>query len=298
MEIRHFRYFVAVAEELHFGRAAEMLKISAPTLSEQIRALEASLGAQLFTRRTRGVALTPVGQRFLDEARAVLKQAAHAELIGRQAARGDIGTIAVGFIVSAVCSGVVQGAVREFRARWPGISFALTRLETFPQMKALLAGSLDVGFIRVVDRYPAGLAGMTVQRQTFTMAIPDTHRLAAVERLEPAMLAGEDFVGPPVEGEVGFWPNIAQVMGDTPINIVARAPDAISVLAMVASGIGIGILAESLNRVSLPGLVYREVVGAPTTAEHALVYRRNEGARPVKAFIEFMRRTARDQDAS
>jgi DNA-binding transcriptional LysR family regulator len=295
MEIRHFRYFVAVAEELHFGRAAEILGISPPTLSEQIRALEDSLGAQLFTRKTRSVSLTPVGELFLDEARAVLKQAAHAELVGRQAARGDIGTIAVGFIVTALCSGIIQGLVREYRERWPGISFMLKRLETFPQMKALLDGSLDVGFIRVVDRYPAGLAGMIVQRQTFAIALPERHPLAAHARLEPAMLAGANFVGPPVEGEVGFWRNIDQVMGETPVNIVARAPDAVSVLGMVACGIGIGILAESIHRFAVPGIVYREVIGAPSTAEHAVVYRRNEGSQAVKAFVDFVRSRTRDQ---
>jgi DNA-binding transcriptional LysR family regulator len=298
MEIRHFRYFVAVADELHFGRAAESLGVSVPTLSEQIRALEASLGAQLFNRKTRGVALTPVGERFLDEARLVIKQAARAEQAGRQAARGEIGTVAVGFIITAVCSGVVQDSVREFRQDWPGISFALTRLETFPQMKALLDGTLDVGFVRVVDRYPAGLVGVTIQRQSFTIALPAEHRLAAYDKLEPRMLAGEDFVGPPVEGEVGFWRNIGAVMGDAPVNIVARAPDAMSVLAMVASGIGLGILAESINRVALPGLVFREVAGAPTTAEHAMVYRRNEGSQPVKKFIDFVRRRTRPHDPS
>lgn len=298
MEIRHFRYFVAVAEALHFGRAAESLKVSVPTLSEQIRALETALGAQLFTRRTRGVALTPVGQRFLEEARAVLKQAAQAELVGRQAARGELGTIAVGFILTAICSGIVQDAVREFRREWPGISFTLIRLETFPQMKALLDCSLDIGFMRVLDRYPAGIAGVTVQRQAFTLAIPEDHPLAACDRVEPAMLVDAPFVGPPVEGEVGFWRNISWVMGDRPVNIVARAPDAMSVLAMVASGIGLGILAASISRIALPGLVYRDIVGSPTTAEHAVAFRRNEGSPPVKAFIDFMRRRARNHARS
>src|SRR5262249_9009477 len=105
MELRHLRYFVAVAEELHFSRAAAKLNIATPTLSAQIQALETMLGAQLFTRKTRSVALTHVGKRFLEEARATIKLADQAELVGRQAARGETGSIAVGYIFSAACSG-------------------------------------------------------------------------------------------------------------------------------------------------------------------------------------------------
>src|ERR1700731_4474462 len=115
MELRHLRYFVAVAEELHFSRAAARLDIATPTLSAQIQALEAMLGAQLFARKTRSVALTHVGKRFLDEARATLKQAEQAELVGRRVARGDTGSIAVGYVLSAACKGFVASSILEFR---------------------------------------------------------------------------------------------------------------------------------------------------------------------------------------
>src|SRR5262245_2918972 len=128
MELRHLRYFVAVAEELHFTRAAARLNIATPTLSAQIRALEMQLGAKLFVRKTRSVVLTQVGERFLVEARATLKQAEQAEHVGRLAARGDIGSIAVGYVLSSACAGLVSASIREFRVSHPDVSFQPARM--------------------------------------------------------------------------------------------------------------------------------------------------------------------------
>src|SRR3974390_2237759 len=152
MELRHLRYFVAVAEELHFSRAAAKLNIATPTLSAQIQALESMLGAQLFTRKTRSVALTHVGKRFLEEARATLKQADQAELVGRRAARGDLGSIAIGYVLSAAGAGTVTPGITDFRKSHPDVSFQLHKMETIPQMKALVDGTLDLAFARLPDR--------------------------------------------------------------------------------------------------------------------------------------------------
>src|ERR1700688_2817969 len=172
MELRHLRYFVAVAEELHFSRAAARLNIAAPTLSSQIQALEAMLGAQLFARKTRSVALTHVGKRFLEEARATLKQVEQAERVGRRAARGDVGSIAVGCVLSATFGGIVPWSIINFRTSHPDVSFQARAMATVQQMKELEDGSLDVGFIRAPDRYPTGLTGFIVDRQPFWLALP------------------------------------------------------------------------------------------------------------------------------
>ncbi|HEY6380769.1 MAG TPA: LysR family transcriptional regulator, partial [Pseudolabrys sp.] len=149
MELRHLRYFVAVAEKLHFSRAAEELNISTPTLSHQIQALERMLGAQLLSRKKKSaVALTHTGKRFLEEARATLRQAENAELVGKRAARGDIGTVAVGYILSASCIGLLPDLIGSFRKANPNASLQIVRMETFPAMKALIDGILDVVFIR------------------------------------------------------------------------------------------------------------------------------------------------------
>jgi DNA-binding transcriptional LysR family regulator len=291
MELRHLRYFIAVAEELHFARAAARLNIAAPTLSHQIRALEGILGAKLFTRKTRSaVALTHPGKRFLVEAQETLKQAAHAELVGRRAARGDAGSIAVGYVFSSGCSGLISSTLAGFRKSHPDVSFQLARMQTFAQFKALNDGSLDIGFTRALQRYPSGLAGFIVEQQPFILALPEGHRLAVRKQLTPAMLVDESFVAVSMEMEVGFWGNIAAI---TPpgmsMRIVERAPDAFTVIALVAAGAGISVLSGSLARIAIPGVTFRKIVGVTRTADHAAVYRKNESAPVMKAFIAYLR---------
>jgi DNA-binding transcriptional LysR family regulator len=294
MELRHLRYFVAVAEELHFSRAAAKLNIATPTLSAQIQSLEAMLGAQLFTRKTRSVALTHVGKRFLDEARATLKQADQAELVGRRAARGDVGSIAVAYVLSAVCNGYVSSSIRDFKQTHPDVSFQLRKMETFPQMKALIDGTLDIGFTRAPQRYPAGLAGFIVDRQSLWLAIPEGHRLESRNVIEPEQLVGEPFVATLLDMEIGFWGNIAAVTpAGASMRVVARVPDAFSVLASVAAGVGLGVLSESLTRILVPGVVFRKIMKASRSSDHVLVYRKNEGAMAVKAFIALVRARTR-----
>lgn len=294
MELRHLRYFVAVAEEMHFARAAARLNISAPTLSHQIGALETLLGARLFTRKTRSaVALTHAGKRFLVEARETLKQAAHAEQVGRRAARGDTGSIVIGYILSAASSGLISSIVSNFRKSHPDVSIQLRRMLTFAQFNALIDSSLDIAFTRAPQRYPSGLTGFIVERQPLCLVLPEGHRLAAHKQITPAMLVDESFIAMSLEMETGFWGNIAAVTshGISP-RIVERVPDAITVMAMVAAGAGISVLSDSLARIAMPGLTFRRLVGVTRMADHAVVYRKNESAPVVKAFIKFLRARA------
>ena len=300
MELRHLRYFTAVAEELHFGRAAARLNIAAPTLSHQIGSLEAQLGAKLFTRRTKSaVALTQLGTRFLIEAYATLKQAAHAELIGRRAARGDVGSIAIGYIFSAGCSGIISAIVMEFRKKHPGVSIQLRRALTFEQFKALTEGSLDVGFAAAPPRYPSGLHGFVVDRQSFFVAMPTRHPLAARKLITPTMLIGEPLIAVSLEMEVGFGGgNIAAVLPPgTSMNIVERVPDIFSVLTLIAAGVGIGVLSEPLANIRMPGIVFRKISGVTRKSQLAVVTRKNESSPVVNAFIDFLRVRARALDA-
>ena len=292
MELRHLRYFVAVAEELHFGRAAARLNISAPTLSHQILALENQLGAKLFLRRTKSVVkLTQTGKRFLTEAYATLKQAAYAEMIGRRAARGDVGSIAVGYIFSAGLSGFISRSLVAFREAHPDVQLQLRRLVTFEQFRALTDDTLDVGFTAAPRDYPAGLSGFVVDRQPYYVAIPERHPLAKRKLITPEILADEPFVAVSLEMEVGFGGgNIAAISPPgKSLNIVERAPDIFSVLTLCAAGVGLSVMSEPMTNVHIPGLVFRKVEGVSRTFQLALVYRRNEAAPAVKVFIEFMR---------
>ncbi len=295
MELRHLRYFIAVAEEMHFGRAAARLNISAPTLSHQIGALESMLGAKLFTRRTKSaVGLTHSGKRFLIEAQETIKQAAHAEMVGRRAGRGDAGSISIGYVLSAGFSGMLSASLARFRERHPDVTFQLARVQTVEQFKALADGSLDVGFTRTPHRYPTGLTGFIIERQKFFLALPEKHHLVAQKNITPAMLVNEDFVAAPLEMELGFWANLSSVAPPgVSLRIVARAPDVFSVITLVAAGVGLGVLSESLKRIAIPGVVFREIDGASRTSDHVAAYRKNESAPVVKAFINFLRASVR-----
>jgi DNA-binding transcriptional LysR family regulator len=295
MELRHLRYFVAVAEKLHFSRAAEHLNISTPTLSHQIQALETMLGAQLLSRKTKSaVSLTQTGKRFLEEARATLRQAENAELVGKRAARGDIGSIAIGYILSASCIGLLPELIEAFQKENPGVSLQLSRMETFPQMKAIIEGVLDIAFIRAPQRYPAELTGFVVDRHPYCVAIPARHHLAKRKQISPAVLAQEAFVSGSLEMEVGFWGNLSAI--STPgqsLHIVERAPDIFSLLTLVAAGVGLGIISAPMQNVAIPGVVYRRISGAFQEAEIAVAYRKSESAPAVKSFIQRLRARTR-----
>lgn len=296
MELRHLRYFTAVAEELHFGRAAARLNISAPTLSHQILALENMLGAKLFLRRTKStVTLTQTGKRFLVEAYATLRQAANAEMIGRRAARGDIGSIAVGYIFSAGMSGFMSRHLVAFREKHPDVSLQLRRAVTFEQFRALTDDTLDIGFTAAPHSYPAGLTGMIVDRQPFYVAIPESNPVAKLKRITPDAIADEPFVAVSLEMEVGFGGgNIAAI---TPpgksLRIVERGPDIFSVLTLCAAGVGLSVMSEPMSNVQIPGLVFRKVEGASRGFDLALVHRRNEAAPAARSFIDFIRAQVR-----
>ncbi len=292
MEIRHLRYFVAVAEELHFARAAERLNIAPPTLSHGIAALETELGARLFLRKTKStVALTDAGKRFFEEARNALRHFEHAQTAGRRAARGEIGTIAVGYMHAATCAGVVPESIGIFRKKSPGVTFNLFHLDTFAQLKGIVDGSLDVGFIRKPQRYPTGLTGFVVIRRPFWAAIPKDHPLAALEKITPASLANEKFIALTIEMEAGIWGNLAAaVPAASSPQVTQRAPDTFTLLTMVGAGIGITVVPEQLRRLDIPGVVYRRIIGAARQGEFSAVYRKNEAGPAVKAYIELLRK--------
>jgi DNA-binding transcriptional LysR family regulator len=296
MELRHFRYFVAVAEELHFSRAAARLNIATPTLSHQIQSLEAILDAQLFARKTRSaVVLTRAGKRFLDEARATLKQADHAALVVRRAARGEVGNLAIGYLFSASCTGLLPTMLSEFRAAHPDVSFQLRKMEPFKLFKAVVDGAIDVAYTRSSDRYPPGLAGLPVQRLPLFLVMPQGHRLAARKQISPDMLVDEEYVSTSVAMEVGLWGNIAGVMPRTASpRIVACADDVFSDLTLVSAGFGISIVSEAMLNLSIPGVVFRKLAGIAQQAEFAIVFRRNEDAPVVKAFLALLRTKARN----
>ncbi|MGH9958042.1 MAG: LysR family transcriptional regulator, partial [Pyrinomonadaceae bacterium] len=176
MEIRHLRYFTAVAEHLHFGRAARQLNISQPPLSQQIRALEQELGVQLFWRNKRRVELTEAGVVFLNESQQILKQVGHAVRAAQRTSRGEIGRLVIGFVMSATCS-VLPEVLRIFRERYPGVELVLEESTTGTGLAALKDKNMDLCFLRLPVKDNA-LSSETVLKESLGLAVPHGHRLS------------------------------------------------------------------------------------------------------------------------
>lgn len=293
IELRHFRYFVAVAEELHFSRAAQRLHISPPSLTQQIKDLERGLGVLLFRRTKRSVALTDAGTRFLDHARATLLQAERAELVGRQAGRGEVGRIEIGYVTSASCAGIVSAAIKSFRRRHPLVDIQLSKLETPVQLEALVHGQLDIGFLRPPTTYPTEVTGFTVLSHPLIAALPADHRLARARQLRVSDLREEDFIAPTVEIELAFENHTERIAtrGRFVPKITRRRPDILTIVTLVGAGLGVAIVPNSFQAVRIPGVVYKPIV-PQERARIAAAFRKDERAPAVRAFITELQKSA------
>jgi DNA-binding transcriptional LysR family regulator len=278
MELRHLRYFVAVAEELHFHLAAQRLHISQPPLSQQIRALERELGVTLLSRNRRRVALTAAGEGFLDDARSILAAVERASERARGIARGSLGTLAIGFVGSAMFSPKLPQILREFRARHPDVELVLRELPTTVQLAALAAGELDVGVIRGpvdVTELDGQLELMTIQRERLVAALPADHPLAARRRLRPQDLRGESFVILTRREAPGLYAGLAAAMGDAgglPDDVLEVA-EMQTIISLVAGGFGVSLVPASVGQVDRSGVTFRPIAGPTPTIELEIAWR-------------------------
>lgn len=276
MELRHLRYFVVLAEELHFTRAAERLNIAAPTLTVQIQDIERTLGAPLLNRTRRSVALTQAGEIFLHEARDVLARFDRAEIVGKRAAQGQIGRLDIGYVGSAAYSGVLQEAVLRFRQHHPGID-VLTRELPMDRLPDLIrSGDVDVGFVRMPMVLPDVLEVHTLLRDHFCLALPPDHPLAIQPgALLPRQLKDEPLVVP----EQLAGTNEVARRGEFVPNIVSRPGWMSAVLTEVSLGVGLAIVPSSVRDVlRLPNLTFRDLSGSPIPSEVAAISRRDASA--------------------
>ncbi len=262
MELRHLRYFAAVAEERHFGRAARRLRIAQPPLSRQIHTLEAELGFALFERSSRRVAMTPAGEALAAHVPRVFDAVDLALSDARRAAAGQTGRIVVGYPSSVAFSGLVE-LLRAFRDRSPEVEIVLRELPPQEQIEALVEGRLDVGFVRAPIDEPE-LATRCVRRETLVVALPDTHPLARRTRIALEQLAREPFVAFPRARGPSFFDLLMRLCHDagfTP-RIVQEAPQ-LDLVSLVAAGFGVAIVTGSVRAARRPGVVFRALRGAP-----------------------------------
>jgi DNA-binding transcriptional LysR family regulator len=287
MELRHLRYFMAVAEEGHFGRAARRLGLAQPPLSRQIQALEAEIGFELFDRSRRRVELTAGGEVLLRHARDVLEALELGVREARRAASGEIGRIVVGYPSSLAYSGLTE-LLRAFRDRSPGVEIALREMPPQSQLDALRARHIDVGFVRAPLDDPA-LSAELVRREPLIVALPADHPLAARKRIALSQLAGEPFVCFPRSRGPAFFDHIMRLCHDagfTP-RIAQEAPQ-LDIISLVAAGFGVAIMPASLRELRRDGLALRPIVGSPR-ADLLVAWRSDDRSPALRDFIELVR---------
>ena len=292
MELRHLRYFVAVAEELHFGRAADRLHISQPPLSHQIQNLERELGVELFRRTRHFVALTDAGRVFLAQARHVLEDAEHAIEIAQKAGRGEIGRLSVGF-GPAPENGVLKRVLSVFLSRHPDICLDLHNLYTREQIEALASRRIQVGFPLLPIKH-RDLVVETVATEPLSAALPAGHALASRDRIDLGDLRDEPFVRvSPALGTTfsDFVIQACRQAGFTP-QVAYEAGHLMTVLGFIAAGLGVSILPDSLRRAGAEGVVFRRL-HRTLTVDIGLAYRRDDSSKVLLSFLEVVRDVTR-----
>jgi DNA-binding transcriptional LysR family regulator len=302
MELRHLRYFIAVAEEAHITRAAERLGMQQPPLSRQIKAIEREMDVQLFRRKARGVELTEAGRAFLDDARAMLGHLDHALDTAQRAARGEQGQISVGYTNAPAFHPLVPRVIREFRLAFPLVSLTLEECSRHDIIERMQNDKIDIAFIGGPVAIQEGVAIDPLLEEPMVVALPSGHPLARSGNggdtaLSLKSLAGETFI---VYGRAhgaltlqssvviaachaaGFSPRVGYVV-----------PNNLSRLNLVAASLGIAIVATSLRRMNIDGVVYRRLKGAKQLKISLnLAWRRGDASAVVRQFLKLAKRAA------
>jgi DNA-binding transcriptional LysR family regulator len=289
IELRHMRYFLAVAEELNFGRAAEKLGVAQPNLSQQIKLLEEIVGALLFDRTQRSVRLTTAGECFVGEAREALVHAENALIAARRAGRGEIGRLAVGYVGSATYTGVLVSITGAFREGYPDVEIELAEMEMRDQIAAIAAGTLDIGFIRPPIELPIGIGNSLLMQEELAVAISDRHPLARLQDIPLSALREEIFITPRHAANVSFHKHTTDAClaaGFSP-RLGPQADHFVTVVSMVAIGLGVALVPQSCRCLDLPGVCYRALAGKKILADLSVAYRRSEPSQPARTFLRY-----------
>jgi DNA-binding transcriptional LysR family regulator len=292
MELRHLRYFLAVAEEGHFGRAAEKLHIVQPALSMQIRSLEDELGGPLFERTSRRVMLTDAGIAFRLEAARTIAQADHARQTAQRAMRGEVGKVRLGFAGNAIFTGRLTDDLRVFSQTHARVELEIHHMAPRSQAEAILKGRLDVGYAPSFGiEFDPQLVAESIGEWPWVVGMMAGHPLASLPSLTTASLLTQPFVlyaGP--ETDRAQTAVLRDVLGFEP-NIAYRAPDTLSVLALTAAGLGLTLVPAPLAGMSVPDVVYRAIDDSNARADLVLISRKNETSGAVRGFLNVARQS-------
>jgi DNA-binding transcriptional LysR family regulator len=274
MELRHLRYFIAVAEDLHFGRAAERLHIAQSALSQQILSLESELGVSLLHRTKRRVQLTAAGVGFLEDARSIMVQVGQAKERSQRVARGEIGQLRIGFTILSLHS-VLPPILQSLRQSYPEVQITLHEMTTQAQLEALRTEQIDVGFLH--PPVPnANLEIVNLKTETMWVVLSNQHPLAQRQRLTLRLLCHSPLIIHPRHEGVVLYGQILQLynkMNCQP-TIVQEAMTSPTRIGLVAAGLGITFVPESLCALNYPGVVYKKLSGAMPQLAYAIAWQR------------------------
>lgn len=292
MDLRQLRYFVAVAEERNFSRAAARLRVSQPPLSVQIRLLEQELGVRLLDRGNRGADLTAAGAALLDEARTVLAAVERARIAAKETQRGDIGTICIGF-VSMAAFGLLPAALKAFRHRHPRVEVRLEEMTTDVQQRELNERRIDLG-IALAPVHDARLAFEPLRHESLILAAPQGHPLLrGGGAAEPRRLAEEDFVASPRELAPGLHDLIQSICHDAGFSprVAQQARQMQTIISLVAGGMGVALVPESLRQLRRAGVSYRPLRGRQGHLTIGALQRAGNANAAVANFMQVVRST-------
>ncbi|GAB4386780.1 MAG: LysR family transcriptional regulator [Elainellaceae cyanobacterium] len=288
MELHDLRYFVAVAEDLHFGRAAERLHMTQPALSRQIQALEAELDVQLFQRTKRSVKLTIAGQTFFEEAKQILCHTEQAIQTTRRVARGEVGQLRLSFTASALRSFLPE-TVRVFRDRYPDVQLTMNERCTNDQVIALQNHQTDIGFLYlpVNEKW---LALKPIAEEVWLVALPRKHPLADQKQLTLSALARESFILHPRQEGPAFYNQIVRLCEQAGFypNVVQEVETSQTRVGLVAAGMGITLVPEHLQTIGDTEVIYRRLSGSAPKLELAIAYRRDNSSPVVQQFLHIV----------
>jgi DNA-binding transcriptional LysR family regulator len=287
MELRHLRYFVAVAEELNFSRAAERLHIAQPPLSQQIQSLENELGVRLFDRGERPIRLTESGLVLLEQASPLLARLDEIVATVRRIGKGQTGAIRIGFVGSATYDFLPE-LFRRFRLEYEDVELSLVELRAMPQIESLRHREIDIGFMRtsVEDE---SFQCQALLEEPLVVALPENHPLAAQDSIRLSALKGEPFIGFSAAMTVfgGYLLKVCQEAGFVP-NVVQETIEIQTAVSLVSAGVGLTLAPASLQKVGRIGVVYRSLAApVPKTTLYA-VWRKDNRTPVVRAFLALL----------
>ncbi|GAC1539875.1 MAG: LysR family transcriptional regulator [Candidatus Velthaea sp.] len=285
MELRQLRHFVHLAEELHFGRAAQNAGISQPALSVVIRRMEAGLGVKLFERSKHQVRLTQAGLALLPEAKATIAQAAKAERTAQRAAKSEIGGLVIGILGTAT-QGRATALIRDFREKRPEVSLNLRFLHSIEQLEALQLREIDLAFTRPFRDKPE-LDQVVVARESLVVVLPRRHALGRTRVLRVSELELEPFIMFNRDRSPLLFDAViatCKTAGFSP-NIVLHGDEIYSIIALVAAGLGVSIVPESMRRARSSDAIYRQLTPAPPAIELVLAWRKDDASPLVRSFV-------------